>query len=239
MTIRAHLLVAVCAFWTFHGSSAAALETEDGASAPSTTTQPSTAPAATATSDVPPARRGFQLALRTGYSAPFGDVAQDVPMSDWFRGQVPFTVDIGGKVSDYVFIGGFLGLSFGGVGDPLADICESCSAVGAWLGPEVLVSLLPAGKVDPWVGYGVGVEYNSVGGDDATIGFTAYVPLLLTGGVNFRISRVFGLGPFVGLSVARYSEASADDGDLSLSVEIDEKATHGWVTFGVRGVFFP
>jgi hypothetical protein len=231
MTTRHHLSVATLATCVSWASLAAATQTVEES-------QPAAARTATGVTEAPPPRRGFQLALRTGYSVPFGDIMQDVPMSDWFGGQVPFTVDIGGKIGDYVFLGGFIGISVGGVGDPLAEVCD-CISVGAWLGPEVHVSFLPAGKVDPWLGYGLGLEYNSVGNDEATVDFSGFVPLLLTGGVNFRLSPVFGLGPFAGVSVASYSETGADDGDVAFTVEIDEPAPHGWFTLGVRGVFFP
>ena len=240
MTIHSRLAVAVCGSWTFWGSSAPALEADDTAPAPGPATQPTIAPATGAAPTAPPAHRGFQLALRTGYSVPFGDVTKNKPMSDSFGGQVPFTLDVGGKLGDYVFLGGFLGTSVGGVGKPLAETCEACSTVGAWFGAEVLVSLLPAGKVDPWLGYGVGMEYNSVHVEGAVVEFAGYVPLMLTGGVDFRMSRIFGLGPFGGLAVARYSKAGADDGDDTYTIELEKiTATHGWVTFGVRGVLFP
>ena len=47
----------------------------------------------------PPARTGFQLALRTGYMVPFGQAtgAPGDTMGNTFSGQVPLIVDIGWK----------------------------------------------------------------------------------------------------------------------------------------------
>ena len=56
------------------------------------------------------------------------------------------------------------------------------------------------------------------------------------GGVDFRLSRAFGIGPFVDLSVARFS--SGHD-DLVGDFDIPNKATHEWLTLGVRAVIFP
>lgn len=59
-------------------------------------------------------------------------------------------------------------------------------------------------------------------------------------GVDFRLNKVFGLGPFVDFSLGSYSRykfdvpgAASEDGDIS------NTASHQWLTFGVRGVFFP
>src|SRR4051812_1724874 len=73
-------------------------------------------------SGAPPARTGFQMALRTGYAVPMGNArganpgstGSDLAMSDGFSGQVPIFIEIGGKVIPNLFVGGYLGLGFGG-----------------------------------------------------------------------------------------------------------------------------
>jgi len=186
----------------------------------------------------PSARRGFQLALRTGYSTPLGNAMKDSPMSDWFTGQVPFVIDVGGKPWEHLFFGGFLGLSGGGAGDALVD-CTGCSSIGVRFGAEALYSFLPGGRVDPWLGYGIGFAYVDVGDDSGTVDLSGFEPAILSGGVDFRLSRVFGLGPFVELSLGRYSTIGAESGDFGVTNDLDERATHAWLTLGVRGVFFP
>ncbi len=66
-----------------------------------------------ALAETPPPRVGFQMDIRTGYALPMGTFAENVKMSDIASGQVPFIVDIGGKVIPELFIGGYLGLAFG------------------------------------------------------------------------------------------------------------------------------
>ena len=191
----------------------------------------------------PAPRTGFQMAIRTGYSLPMGKVHNGdssvgtiVPMnmSDTFGGQVPFIVDIGGKVIPELFIGGYFGLGIGGAGGQLKDNCPNCNSVGLHFGAEVQYHILPAGFVNPWIGYGLGFESSAVG-DSSSIGFGGFEFARFMGGADFRINRVFGVGPFVDLSMATYSTVS--DGDTSVS--IPETATHEWLTLGVRFVFFP
>src|SRR4051812_29604204 len=63
---------------------------------------------------VPPARTGFQIALRTGIGVPLGSSVQDENMSDVFGVQFPIIADIGAKVIPEVFIGAYVGFGIGG-----------------------------------------------------------------------------------------------------------------------------
>ncbi len=191
----------------------------------------------------PRARVGFQMAMRTGYSIPMGKVAEGVDMSNFFSGQVPIIVDIGGKVIPELFIGGYFGLGFGATAGDLKRDCDdanaSCFTLGIHLGVEAQYHILPAGSVNPWIGYGLGIE--SVG-YSATIGNTTQHESLsgfefarFSGGVDFRVSRTFGVGPFIDFSMGKYS--SANNGDTS--VDIPNTAAHQWLTLGARFVIFP
>lgn len=66
------------------------------------------------------------------------------------------------------------------------------------------------------------------------------------GGVDFRLDRVFGLGPFVDFSLGEYTgylfspgEYSSDEPPDRSYQDIPEKALHEWLMLGIRGVFFP
>ena len=207
--------------------------------------------AGVAAAAAPPARTGFQMDIRTGYSVPmgklFGDdkggLALGSKLSDTASGQVPFIVDIGGKFIPELFLGGYFGLAFGGVGGATQRACDatstSCAAVGVHLGIELQYQILPAGMVDPWIGYGLGIESLAVTGAAAgttdSIGYGGFEFARLMAGVDFRVTRVFGVGPFVDLSMATYSSESLG----SQSRSIDNTATHEWLTLGARFVFFP
>lgn len=209
--------------------------------------------------DTPPAKRGFQLALRTGASVPFGEATKDLDSSEFSSVQVPFLVDVGGKPLPELFLGGYVGFAFGGPAGTTADFCEAvdagCAGFAWRVGAEVQYHFIPDGKVNPWAGYGLGYEAVGFGigqadedaseEDDEADGFAAalagYEFAHLMGGADFRLNKVVGLGPFVDVSFGRYTKVGVANGDTTRNDDIDDsdEATHGWVTFGIRVVFFP
>ncbi len=79
----------------------------------------------------PERHTGFQMALRTGLSVPFGEAVESENLSDLSSVRVPLVLDIGDKPVPKVFLGGYLGFGFGGVSGALRKWCntdgESCS----------------------------------------------------------------------------------------------------------------
>ncbi|MEO8904381.1 MAG: hypothetical protein ABI488_18610 [Polyangiaceae bacterium] len=198
----------------------------------------------------PPARTGFQMDVRTGYSIPMGKTglkigADSVPlvMSDFTSAQVPFIVDLGAKVIPQLFLGGYFGLAFGGEGGAMKSLCQAnggaCVSVGVQLGLEAQYHFLPGGPTNPWLGYGFGFESLGVSlgqsGSDNTLTLGGVQFARLMGGVDFRLNRAFGVGPFVDFSLGRYSSVKAG----SASADISPSRTHEWLTLGARFVFFP
>jgi hypothetical protein len=197
-----------------------------------------------ALAQTPPPRVGFQMDIRTGYSLPLGKLANGTPdLSDSISGQVPFIVDIGGKIIPELFIGGYFGMGFGGAAGAGKTQCEasgsSCSTLGLSFGVEAQYHILPGGMANPWIGYGLGYESltmtQSAGGTSVSATLSGFQFARLMGGVDFRINRVFGVGPFVDLSMGKYSSISNDN----TSADIPETAMHEWLTLGARFVFFP
>ena len=204
----------------------------------------------------PPARRGFQLALRTGITFPLGSIsgANGDGMSRDFASQVPLFVEAGIKLHPMVFLGGYTSLSLGSTSQSFrtAQLCgqggRSCLASSVRVGVEAQVHFQPDERIDPWVGYGIGLEVSSAsatggGAPEASESFTGIELARLAGGVDFRLSSLFGIGPFVELAFGTYSHAhvagyvdqAVKTGDSSIS----DGALHVWPTIGVRGVFFP
>jgi hypothetical protein len=205
-------------------------------------------------SGAPPPRVGFQMALRTGYAVPMGKVypgpgsTNGFAMSDGFSGQVPIFIEIGGKVIPNLFIGGYLGLGFGGAAGQLGAICSqggvSCAAVGVRFGAEIQYHILPRETTNPWVGYGFGFESlalaMSANGQTATDSFSGLEFAHLMGGIDFRLSRVFGIGPFVDFSLGQYTRYHAEaPGFPTQDGDVQTTAMHEWLAFGARGTFFP
>jgi hypothetical protein len=205
------------------------------------------------TSATPPAREGFQMAVRTGYSLSSGQISQDdsylgASLHGVLPWQVPLLVDAGAKVSKHFFLGAYLGFGFGAAGEVLGPFdCNasnaSCSSFTYRLGVEVQYQFLPANRVNPWVGYGFGFESssatNSVSGQpDITLTAKGLEFGHFMAGMDFRLNRWFGVGPFIDLSAGEFAsvEARRPDGYVDTA---RQSGLHSWLTFGVRGVLFP
>jgi hypothetical protein len=203
-----------------------------------------------AVSEAPPARSGFQMAVRTGYSLPLGQVSGDANsgQSDIFGGHVPIMVDLGGKVSDHVFVGGYLGLGFGGAGNKLEPICSrsdvTCIQVSLRIGAEIQYHFSPAERTNPWIGYGIGLESTGIGANSSTGNATTTVVgpefARFMAGVDFRLSPGFGIGPYADITLGQYSNSATKNSiGVNQSSDITNTALHEWLTFGIRGVVFP
>jgi len=204
-----------------------------------------------ALAQTPAPRVGFQMDIRTGYSLPMGKANGPMPvvglpeqqLSDISSGQVPLFVDIGAKVIPELFIGGYFGLAFGGAGGTTKAACElnrvDCLTVDVHFGVEAQYHILPAGQVNPWIGYGLGFESfalgRSVGGVTVSEGYSGFEFARFMAGVDFRLSRVVGVGPFADLAMTSFGSYNPG----STSVSLPETGVHEWLTLGVRVVFFP
>jgi hypothetical protein len=202
-------------------------------------------------SAAPEAHRGFQVGLRSGVSIPFGHVTATTAMSDAVGIQVPLILDIGAKPFEHVFIGAYFGIAQGGAAGTVASVCAhlgvSCDGLSLRFGAQVHYAFRPAATVNPWLGLAIGYEIARSSGTSGknsvtnTLAGLEFVHVL--GGVDFRLSNVFGIGPFVDFALGRYStaETKQDAGGrvTTLGGAINDPALHEWLTLGVRGVFFP
>jgi len=189
------------------------------------------------------------MGLRAGYAVPMGRLTgfPNADMTNVFAGQVPLFVEIGGKPNAHLFVGGYFGLGFGGAAGVQKDACDmanaSCIAVGIRIGGELQYHILPEGSANPWLGYGIGYESialsGSSGGTTETVSVGGFEYAHFMGGVDFRLNHGFGIGPVVDFSIGEYSHAHYDSGTTTTDEDIQNKATHEWLTLGVRFVFFP
>ncbi|HYQ02762.1 MAG TPA: hypothetical protein VER96_29025 [Polyangiaceae bacterium] len=194
----------------------------------------------------PERHTGFQMALRTGVSFPFGEAVQDEKLNDVSSVRVPLVVDIGAKLIPKLFVGGYFGFGLGGASGALRKWCnsdgESCSSLDFRFGVEAQYHFQPGGAVNPWLGYGFGYESLTVSRDTGRssgsldLGGLEFAHLM--GGADFRISRLFGVGPFIDLSLGKFSKVTNDTSFSSTSGEAPH-ATHGWLMLGARFVLLP
>jgi hypothetical protein len=212
--------------------------------------------------EAPPERTGFQMAARTGAQLPLGTAYTEwtVPfqpstsMSDVFSAQVPIHLEVGAKPIPQLFLGGYLGLAFGGAAGTTSNSCDSagisCAAANFRVGVEIQYHILPAEKLNPWIGYGIGYESIALSGDapngnNLTLSLAGPEFAHFMGGLDIRLGRYVGLGPVVDFSIGRYTDRTIESGGATGSVRRDEdipsgnRATHFWLFLGGRVVLFP
>lgn len=209
----------------------------------------------------PEARTGFQMHIVPflAFSFPFGD-ATDAPgdsLGARYSWQwVPLEVGLGAKVLEPLYFGGYLNFAVGSEGSDLHterrceagnDVSDdvSCSAVSVHLGVELRYTFTPAESASGWVGYGAGWTTASQSISDAghyeeTSTVQGVDWARLSGSVDFRVSRGFGLGPFAAVSIGRYVQRRTEIRSVeTFSGGIDERAFHAWLSLGLRMVIFP
>jgi hypothetical protein len=176
-------------------------------------------------------RTGFQMALRTGWTLPMGSADGAHDMTQLVAAQLPVVLEVGARFVPSLLLGGYMGAGFGNAN-------TNGSALGLRIGGEALWYLAPDKTYDPWVGYGFGYESISKGGDSSYSGLEfAHI----MGGVDFRVSKAFDLGPYFDVSIGKYlhhDENYVADG-TPIDGAIQQTATHEWVAFGLRGTVLP
>ncbi len=179
---------------------------------------------------------GFTLGLRLGYGASMGDAYKGWGMSDYVGSQVPFQVDAMYRINPQLALGGYFSYGFAQPSGVGKDVCDSpgasCSISNLRVGVQGIYAFTQASpKFVPWAGVGIGYEASSFdsgfgGGASDTTGWE-YVNL--QGGLNFKLSPLFGLGPYVMYSIGQYGNIEG--------TSIPEKGMHEWLSFGVMGKF--
>ncbi len=168
---------------------------------------------------------------------------------------MPLEVGLGAKVIDPLYLGAYLNFAYGLEGSDLrtearcdqdSDVVDdvSCSATSVRLGVEARYTFTPAERMSGWVGYGFGYTFGSQTISDTgryTETSTAQGLELarLTGGLDFRVKRGFGLGPFALVSIGRYTRERTTINNVVSSSDIADPAVHAWLSVGLRMVVFP
>jgi len=206
----------------------------------------------------PPARTGFQMALRSGVSFPMGDASGggSDTLGRRYAWQLPIAIDLGAKVTRSIFVGTYFQLGFGAEGSDreVTAYCDddddnfsndvSCSALTARLGLMANYQFAPDAAVNPWLGYGFGFESASQSLNDKQHGYSETTTASgltyaqLAGGVDFRGS--VGGGPYLEFAMGRFTRTSTEqNGRQVYSGAIDDRALHAWITLGLRLVVRP
>ena len=184
------------------------------------------------------ASTGFQLHFGAGYTKPFGALSRSGgTLDDLTPGQLMvLDLGVGAKLGHFFYIGAYL--AAGGGAGPAG--CLRCSSGSAHLGLEAELSFRPSAKWNPWVGYGFGADSLVADtGQDEKVSYAGFEFARLTAGADARLTHAFGVGPYVGLSLGRYSEKRVTTDAGETPITISDTAVHGTFSLGVRIVLFP
>jgi hypothetical protein len=211
--------------------------------------------------DAPPARTGFQMHFvpLTGVMFPFGDAtsARGDSLSNRYSWQwMPLEVGLGAKIIDELYVGGYFNFGVGweggdyktggrcNAGDGLSDDVN-CSSTSFRVGIELRYTFTPEERLSGWIGYGVGITsatqtISDAGRYSETSTARGVELARLSGGLDVRASKGFGLGPYVLGSIGRFSHAKTEiQGATTFDGSIENPALHLWLSVGLRMVVFP
>jgi hypothetical protein len=188
------------------------------------------------------AQAQFALDLKVGYAIPTGNSVSGAAISDSFSGALPLEVAGRYRFTPNLSAGLYFGWNPAFVKSGVCDPGTSCSGSDMRLGLEVMYGFNPTG-MNPWISLGTGWEWlkASQSGGATTVSATlnGWEYFNLQAGVDFPLSKLFALGPYVGYSGGTYSGRSitlngtTDSGSIDSSI----RAFHGWFQFGAKGTF--
>ncbi len=212
---------------------------------------PAPAPAAAAHE----AERQFPLYLTLGLGATFlgGDATKQISMSDVFAlQQIHASSELGLRLTPGWAIGVY---ADAGGGDPSADTTKLCQALGyectasaGRIGFLVRHTWDPLTSRPVWLSLGTGWEYGAISIDrrrmqnasssdssrDDLLTFVGRERLRVGAGIDFRMSRLLGLGLYGSVSFGTYDTVE----DRVSTVEVD-RASHSTAQVGMRLILFP
>ena len=206
-----------------------------------------------------PAQSGFEIGARTGYAFAAGNRGAppngtDQPVGDYVAGQIPLWLDVGYRLDDAFYVGGFFQYGFGIVNDDRRDTCRldnvDCSASDMRLGLMGRYHLPVGSPLSPWLGFGVGYEWGTFSLHQSVIGssntdqtWSGFEFANLQVGADYHVAPKVALAPFVSVSFGQFRGISTKTttGMTTTTTEEDvaETSVHEWILIGVRAAFMP
>jgi hypothetical protein len=195
---------------------------------------------------------GFEVGLRLGYGLQLGNMAHSnltaPKLSDSTTGTIPIIVDVGYRMTPNLGVGIYAQYAFGILSDDYSSACKTrntdCSVSSVRAGLQASY-ILPLKHLDAWFGLLLGLERinSSTKAKDGTASQTEALIVTLPefgvqGGANIKLTTGISVGPFVSLSMGRYSWGNATfSNGQSRHAHIPEaqRTFHEWLIFGVRG----
>lgn len=199
---------------------------------------------------------GVVVGAAVGYALPLGALGNDaggrrIALGDVTGNLGEGALQIGYQPTLPLFVGGYVGLAFGGAGDAARRECGagglSCSTHAVGLGVGVEYRFGGEGRVSPWGGLGVASETLVV--RRRRDGFKSDIvaegaDAVLSAGVDVALGSGLTVGPYLDYRPGWFfattveSYVAAPENAAVVTVATDAGVTgalHHWVSLGIRG----
>jgi hypothetical protein len=185
------------------------------------------------------------FSLGNGVGLPVGslsrsDTGRTLALSDLLSASLSFIFGARYRVSDLFSFGGFLQYGIRLLDSNACSSSNSCSASDVHLGLEMRLHFIANHRVSPWASLGFGYERFTLLNYASRLDFNGAELNIEIGG-DFRVSRIFTLGPFVGVQLGSFYSWSGSGWDSSANGSHDitdaQQTIHGWVLLGIHGAF--
>jgi hypothetical protein len=181
------------------------------------------------------------LGVRIGFARASGNVASATASDEWVKSQFPVQADVLARVTRRLSVGVYGSYGYAQPGGDVKAWCDApsgtCILFVARVGLQAVFEFEP-GAAGPWVGAGLGYEWNKahveLDGGNGGADVTAQGPelLKLQGGVDWKLARGVSAGPFAMISLGRYDRVEATDPWFTAAGEAGQ--IHVWTEIGLR-----
>jgi hypothetical protein len=197
-----------------------------------------------------PPESGLSVGARVGWGAPLGKASQGSDLSSVFSGSVPLQVDAGWRFSPSVYAGLYFQYGVAQLDARAKSGCDasgvSCSSSTLRLGADLVYTFLPRARLAPWVGVGAGFETSRLkavqGGQSVEVAYKGLELGHLAAGFDLRPWTALRVGPFANFTLAQFTsvdtpvDPATNQIGATRTIDIQQKAIHGWLQLGIRAV---
>lgn len=182
---------------------------------------------------------GLSLSARVGWAVPFGKAEGGGPdLSSTYEGKLPIWIELGYRFGPHLAANLFLELAPVTLASGACPAGAACSAADVRFGLDLQLHPSPAGRFDPWLGVGVGLEFlNEVvdqGGAERETRLGGLELPLLEAGLDVAVAPRLSVGPYVSASFAWFTSVAVREGGVRRTFDVEDRALHGWLQAGLR-----